>query len=399
MSVSRSADARSWPAARRGRPAAGRTSGWRSAVDRGLDAAPAGCAGRARRRRAGRSAAGRPRRARGRGPPRRRASAPRARGLAASREARRAAGGPRRTASGRPPTRRRPPARRRPAPRRCPVNGGPTERATGVAGSVPTRATERHARTPWPPRRGPPRRAVGHRLGGQPARAARPRPGCARPRPLPARGELDERADGERDQRGTRQGDQAVAVLDRERVQRRGEEEVRQQERPRPRRRRRGPDAADDRDHDDGEQEEQQRRWPAPGRRAAVRAPPVSSGRRASAPGRAPAPRRTGGSAVSRRGSAPSARLPHMTSVAPLVDTGASARDAAVDRPSRSCHGTLVTITPGRNSSRALSRSALWLCSRCSHQCPTTYSGMNTDDHVARAGPPDGRRRSPAPAR
>ena len=42
----------------------------------------------------------------------------------------------------------------------------------------------------------------------------------------------------------------------------------------------------------------------------------------------------------------------------------------------RSCHGTLVTITPGSNSSRALSRSELWLCSRFSHQRPTTYSGM-----------------------
>ena len=30
------------------------------------------------------------------------------------------------------------------------------------------------------------------------------------------------------------------------------------------------------------------------------------------------------------------------------------------------------------NSSLPFSRSALWLCSTCSHQCPTTYSGMNT---------------------
>jgi hypothetical protein len=28
-----------------------------------------------------------------------------------------------------------------------------------------------------------------------------------------------------------------------------------------------------------------------------------------------------------------------------------------------SCHGTLVTITPGWNNSRAFSRSADWLCS------------------------------------
>src|SRR6478736_2270947 len=42
------------------------------------------------------------------------------------------------------------------------------------------------------------------------------------------------------------------------------------------------------------------------------------------------------------------------------------------------CHGTDVTITFGMNSSLPFSRSALWLCSTCSHQCPTTYSGMNT---------------------
>ena len=35
-------------------------------------------------------------------------------------------------------------------------------------------------------------------------------------------------------------------------------------------------------------------------------------------------------------------------------------------------------MTPGVNSSRPFSRSALWLCSRCSHQRPTTYSGTKT---------------------
>ena len=54
-----------------------------------------------------------------------------------------------------------------------------------------------------------------------------------------------------------------------------------------------------------------------------------------------------------------------------------STRSCAAELES-SCHGTLVTITPGWNSSRPLSRSADWLCSSCSHQCPTTYSGMNT---------------------
>ena len=55
-----------------------------------------------------------------------------------------------------------------------------------------------------------------------------------------------------------------------------------------------------------------------------------------------------------------------------------------------SCHGTLVTMTPGRKSNRALSRRALWLCSRCSHQCRTTYSGMKHRHDVARALPADG---------
>jgi hypothetical protein len=35
-----------------------------------------------------------------------------------------------------------------------------------------------------------------------------------------------------------------------------------------------------------------------------------------------------------------------------------------------SCQGTLVTITPGSNSSQPLSRKALWLCSRFSHHRP-----------------------------
>ena len=41
-----------------------------------------------------------------------------------------------------------------------------------------------------------------------------------------------------------------------------------------------------------------------------------------------------------------------------------------------SCHGTDDTMTPGVNSSRVRSRSALWLCRTCSHQWPTTYCGM-----------------------
>jgi hypothetical protein len=37
-----------------------------------------------------------------------------------------------------------------------------------------------------------------------------------------------------------------------------------------------------------------------------------------------------------------------------------------------------VTMMPGSNSSRALSRRALWLCSRCSHHRRATYSGTQT---------------------
>ena len=51
----------------------------------------------------------------------------------------------------------------------------------------------------------------------------------------------------------------------------------------------------------------------------------------------------------------------------------------------RSCHGTLVTMTPGVNSSRPLSRSALWLCSSCSHQCADDVLGDVDRDDVARA--------------
>ena len=65
-----------------------------------------------------------------------------------------------------------------------------------------------------------------------------------------------------------------------------------------------------------------------------------------------------------------------LTRVERATATCSSASTAA--RLERSCHGTLVTITPGWNSSRAFSRSALWLCSSASHQCPTTYSGTKT---------------------
>ena len=51
----------------------------------------------------------------------------------------------------------------------------------------------------------------------------------------------------------------------------------------------------------------------------------------------------------------------------------------------RSWYGTLVTITPGWNSSRVFRRSALWLCSSCSHQWPDDVLGDVDRHDVARA--------------
>jgi len=59
----------------------------------------------------------------------------------------------------------------------------------------------------------------------------------------------------------------------------------------------------------------------------------------------------------------------------PGADCGASFFNRSDDD---NCHGTDVTITLGSNSSLPFSRNALWLCSTCYHQSPTTYSGMNT---------------------
>ena len=42
-------------------------------------------------------------------------------------------------------------------------------------------------------------------------------------------------------------------------------------------------------------------------------------------------------------------------------------------------HGMLVTVTEGSNSNLPLSRSAVWLWRRCSHQWATTYSGMKIE--------------------
>lgn len=59
-------------------------------------------------------------------------------------------------------------------------------------------------------------------------------------------------------------------------------------------------------------------------------------------------------------------------------DPGALAAGRSAWAEDVSCHGTLVTMTPGVNRSRFFSHSADWLCRRFSHQCPTTYSGMKT---------------------
>ena len=168
-----------------------------------------------------------------------------------------------------------------------------------------------------------------------------------------------------------------------------------------------GQHAADDGDGDHRQQVQQQHAAPATARRA-----PATS----SAGQRRPAAEPASSSAdADRPAAAATPRLPlrhavPVSAVMPVTDphghtTGGSARSAGglarrVRRGwRRSCHGTLVTMTPRWNSSRALSRSALWLCSSCSHQCPTTYSGMNTDDHVAGAVLAQLRRRSPAPGR
>jgi hypothetical protein len=42
------------------------------------------------------------------------------------------------------------------------------------------------------------------------------------------------------------------------------------------------------------------------------------------------------------------------------------------------CWGIFVTTMPGRKSSAAFKRRAVWLCNRCSHQWVTTNSGKIT---------------------
>ena len=69
---------------------------------------------------------------------------------------------------------------------------------------------------------------------------------------------------------------------------------------------------------------------------------------------------------------------PHSAGSPRRTEPGALRAGRLARADDESCQGTLITITPGVNSSRLLSHSADWLCSTCSHQRPTTYSGMNT---------------------
>ena len=63
--------------------------------------------------------------------------------------------------------------------------------------------------------------------------------------------------------------------------------------------------------------------------------------------------------------------------------------DGCWRRAVRSWYGTLVTITPGGNSSRVFRRNALWLCRSCSHQWPDDVLGDEDGDHVPGARPAD----------
>ena len=72
-----------------------------------------------------------------------------------------------------------------------------------------------------------------------------------------------------------------------------------------------------------------------------------------------------------------SRRLPPTVTAHRAADrAGAAARSLSSASASR--YGIDVTAVFARNSSRPLSTSALWLCSRCSHQCSTKSSGMST---------------------
>ena len=66
------------------------------------------------------------------------------------------------------------------------------------------------------------------------------------------------------------------------------------------------------------------------------------------------------------------------------LDRARSSRSRSFVEVEASCHGTLVTITPGSNSSRPLSRSALWLCSKLLPPAADDVLGDEDGDHVAR---------------
>ena len=214
-----------------------------------------------------------------------------------------------------------------------------------------------------------------------------------------AGGDVDDPAHRDRDDQVDGQDDDLLGGLHRQRPERRGEEPV-QQQRAGHRPRQGDPHAAEqcagdhedqDEQHRDGvvqvlrdrlagrhqrqqpgdEQHRAGRRRPRPAKPAGSARPKVR--RRADGAGPVMGERRALLTAVERA----TADLRSSASIAALAG-GAAAT------------GTLVTITPGWNSSRAFSRSALWLCSSASHQCPTTYSGTNTLTTSRGDAPADG---------
>ena len=174
----------------------------------------------------------------------------------------------------------------------------------------------------------------------------------------------DEGGDGDEDD----QRDDLVGVGDRQRVDRLDEEVVDQQRRG-DRRDHADDDAADQRDHDDGEQVER-----GPGRRAraarrARRSSRVSSGSAMTARARPVSWRRR------LRPSSRASRLRRRV----VEQVLAADVPTVISALTASTQGTLVTVTDGSNRSRPFRRSAVWLWSRCCHQCSTTYSGMTTE--------------------
>ena len=228
--------------------------------------------------------------------------------------------------------------------------------------------------------------------------------------PAPA-GDVDEHPCDHRHGDEDDQRHQVVAPADRQGVVRRHVEPVDQQER-RQGRGRRARGRAGDGDHDHREQVEQQDRLQRErvppgvqdgGERRQDHGSRQQAGRRAARPVAEPAAELIRVLSVTLPINVPITHAPTVPACAPLAPTRRAARFgrrpggrrlragaplacAVLRRPSpRRWAGTLVTNTPGRNSRRVFSRSALWLCSRCSHQCADDVLGHEHTDHVVRA--------------